>query len=110
MHFATDKAIDERHLKASGVLEGIYKQSWKTRMQAVYPDAPRLAKSVMRVPTGVDFLASTRRATSSTSHSVFADTFEAIMASMFRVELGFDDAEIAKIINTNSMRPRSLKE
>lgn len=110
VHFATDKAIDERHLKASGVLEGIYKQSWKTRMQAVYPDAPRLTKSVMRVPTGVDF--SSFDAASNVVDKPFcfsADTFEAIMASMFRVELGFNDAEIAKIINTNSITSTVLE-
>jgi hypothetical protein len=101
VHFPTDKEIDERHLKASGVLEGIYKQSWKTRMQAVYPDAPRLTKSVMRVPTGIDF--SSFDAASNVVDKPFcfsAETFEAIMASMLRVELGFDDGEIAKITNT----------
>jgi hypothetical protein len=103
VHFAEDKELDGKHKKAQGVLQSVYDQSWVTHIHAMYHDAPRLSKAVMRVPTGVDFC--TFDVASNVVDKPFcfsAETFEAIMASMFRVELGFDQAEVDKITNTNN--------
>jgi len=102
--FTTDVETDHKCKAAQVVLESMYTSSMKLREIVKYTPVPRLTKSVMRVPFGVD--ATTFDSVSNVVDRPTAlsdDAFESLAHACLEITLGVDEAGDATVAMSDFM-------